>query len=204
MRGGVQEKWRIKERERTEEDSWEDWGREDERWLDGLSFDPSLSDAPFNVLTETTWGTPREAVCLFISARGGGVSLIYRRLSASQPSTLGWLKDTDGPLPHSVNVFGELSKPAAWSQWSKPAFITRIQERPNKEIFCVTNPILLLLPMKWILEQRSQSKALFNECFSFFFCASLFFTLCLEKKMPWVSLIIYLSSLHHNQPPSFI
>lgn len=72
MRGGVKEKWRIKERERTEEDSWEDWGREDERWLDGLSFDPSLSDAPFNVLTETTWGTPREAVCLFISARGEG------------------------------------------------------------------------------------------------------------------------------------
>lgn len=41
--------------------------------MDGLSFDPSLSDAPFNVLTETTWGTPREAVCLFISALGGGV-----------------------------------------------------------------------------------------------------------------------------------
>lgn len=41
---------------------------------DGLSFDPSLSDAPFNVLTETTWGTLREVVCLFIRARGRGIT----------------------------------------------------------------------------------------------------------------------------------
>lgn len=47
-------------------------GREDERWVDGLSFYPSLSDAPFRVVTETTWGTLREAVCLFISAQGEG------------------------------------------------------------------------------------------------------------------------------------
>lgn len=40
--------------------------------MDSLSFDPSLSDAPFSVLTETTWGTPGEAMCLFISARGEG------------------------------------------------------------------------------------------------------------------------------------
>lgn len=53
------------------EGSWEDGGREDEQWVDSLSFDPSLSDAPFNVLTETTWGTSGEAVCLFISARRG-------------------------------------------------------------------------------------------------------------------------------------
>lgn len=46
------------------EDRWED-GREDEQWLDGLSFDPSLSDAPFSVLTETTWGTPGEAVFVY-------------------------------------------------------------------------------------------------------------------------------------------
>lgn len=54
------------------EDSCEGGGREDEQWRDSLSFDPSLSDAPFSVLTETTWGTPMEAVSLFISARGRG------------------------------------------------------------------------------------------------------------------------------------
>lgn len=63
-------------------------GRGDERWADGLSFDPSLSDAPFNLLTETTWGGwGRLRVCLL--APGGGVSLAYVRLSAAQPSTLG-------------------------------------------------------------------------------------------------------------------
>lgn len=53
-------------------ESWEDRGREDEKWQDCPAFDPSLSDAPFSVSTETTWGTPGEAVCLFISAQGEG------------------------------------------------------------------------------------------------------------------------------------
>lgn len=73
MRGGVKERMAA---QRAGEDGG-GWlggpgGREDERWLDALSFDPSLTDTPFNVLTETTWGTPREAACLFISARGEG------------------------------------------------------------------------------------------------------------------------------------
>lgn len=75
MRGGLNAKkanQRVGENGSGGEDGWEDAGREDERWVDGLSFDPSLSDAPFNVLTETTWGTSGEAVCLFISAGGEG------------------------------------------------------------------------------------------------------------------------------------
>lgn len=67
--------------ERMEEKIWTDWGREDERWPRGRSFDPSLSDAPFNVLTETTWGTPREVVCLFIRARGRGIARLWRAVS---------------------------------------------------------------------------------------------------------------------------
>lgn len=86
MRGGLNERRWINE---NSEESWWDGGGEDERWVDSVSFDPSLSDAPFNLLTETTWGTQGEAVCLFISARGGGVSPGYRWLSASRPSTLG-------------------------------------------------------------------------------------------------------------------
>lgn len=90
-RGVKQEKadQRVGENRSGGEDSWEDAGREDERWVDSLSFDPSLSDAPFNVLSETTWGTLGEAVCLFISTSVGGVSPSYRWLSATQPSTLG-------------------------------------------------------------------------------------------------------------------
>lgn len=67
VRGAKREKvdQRAAENGSGAEDSWEDGGREDERWLTGLSFDPSLSDAPFNVLTETTWGTPREAVFVY-------------------------------------------------------------------------------------------------------------------------------------------
>ncbi len=66
MTGGAKRKkvdQRVEENGSRKEDGWEDAVREDERWVDGLSFDPSLSDAPFNVLTETTWGTPGEAVC---------------------------------------------------------------------------------------------------------------------------------------------
>lgn len=37
--------------------------------MDGLSFDPSLSDASFSQRTRTTWGTPGEALCLFIGAQ---------------------------------------------------------------------------------------------------------------------------------------
>lgn len=37
--------------------------------MDGLSFDPSLSDASFSEWTQTTCGTPGEARCLFIGAR---------------------------------------------------------------------------------------------------------------------------------------
>lgn len=72
-RGAKREKvdQRVRENGSGGEASWEYGGREDEQWGDSLSFDPSLSDAPFNVLTETTWGTPGEAVCLFISARRG-------------------------------------------------------------------------------------------------------------------------------------
>lgn len=94
----MEEKWWIKW-ERVEEVSWEGGGRrEDERWLDGLSFDPSLSDAPLSALTETTWGIGRGGrlrgrlcVCLLapVGEGGAGVSLIYGRLSAWQPSTLG-------------------------------------------------------------------------------------------------------------------
>lgn len=66
---------RVEENGRRGEASMEDGRREDEQWGDSLSFDPSLSDAPFNVLTETTWGTPGEAVYLFISAwRGRGIT----------------------------------------------------------------------------------------------------------------------------------
>lgn len=77
-RGAKQEKvdQRVGEKRSGGEGSEEDkGGREDERWVDALSFDPSLSDAPFNVLTETTWGTPMEAVCLLISTRGEGYHL---------------------------------------------------------------------------------------------------------------------------------
>lgn len=132
------------------------------------------------------WG--RCYVCLLVL--GGGVSLVYRGLSASQPSTLGWLKDTDGPLPQSVSGFGELSKPAVCSQGQKPAFITWIQETPSTKMFCFS--VLLLVMMK------TRVISLFSTGI-YFLC----FSLCIEKK-PCVTLIIYLSSFHHNWPRSLI
>lgn len=57
---------------------------------------------------------------------GGGVSFSHGWLSASRPYTLGWLKETDGPLPDSVSVSGALSNPAVRFQWWKTAFITLI------------------------------------------------------------------------------
>lgn len=122
MVGGFREKWWIKEWERMEEEIWKDW-REDERWPSDCSFDPSLSDALFNVLTETTWGTPREVVCLFISAQGRGITRLWRAVSLIA-STLGWLKDADGPLPQSVSVFAEFGGPAVWCQRKKAASIS--------------------------------------------------------------------------------
>lgn len=71
-----------------EKEIWKDWRKGDERWPYGCSFDPSLSVAPFNVLTETTWGTPREVECLFISARGRGITRLWRAVSLLA-STLG-------------------------------------------------------------------------------------------------------------------
>ena len=95
-------------------------GGEDEQWADGLSFYPSLSDAPFNVLTETTWGTPREAVCLFISVRWGGVGCVGGAVDGCQRlATSGWLTETDGPLPDGVSLSRALGKPAVRSSWYK-------------------------------------------------------------------------------------
>lgn len=49
--------------------------RGDEKWADSLSFDPSLSEVPFNVSTETTWGPGREGGCVFVYQHGGGISV---------------------------------------------------------------------------------------------------------------------------------
>lgn len=198
--GGIREKWWIKELERMEEEIWKDWGREDERWLCGCSFDPSLSDAPFNVLTETTWGTPREVVCLFISARGRGITRLWRAVSLVA-STLGWLKDTDGPLPQSVSVFAELGGPAAWCQRQKTASVTQIQETPQKTILCFTGVIMVLLMMKSSAHKSVHSllgSVLWMPWLIYYFCGSAF---DMEKKnlLPY-NLFILLSP----QPDSII
>lgn len=113
----------------------------------GRSFDPSPSDAPFNVLTETTWGTPWEVVCWFISVRGRGFTRLWRVVSLAA-STLGWLKNTDGPLPQSVSVCAEPGGPAVWCQQQKQAFITQLAETPQKTIFCFREAIMVWLMMK--------------------------------------------------------
>lgn len=144
-------------------------------------------------------GESGEALCLFIRARGGGISFCYRRLSASRPYTTGWLKETDGPLPDSV--CGALCKPVVRFHWWNAAFVTPTQEKPNKETAFVSRAILLLWNNKMPLSLWKRILASFYKRFCSFL-TSLWKTRSLVCVHLCVSLIIYLTltttSLHHS------
>lgn len=158
------------------------------------------------MLTETTWeaagGRLRGRLCVCLLApvgegRAGG-SLIYGKLSAWQPSTLGWLKDTDGPLPHSVGVSGALAEPAVWSQWCRPACVT--QTRANKEVFLNHKSYFVIFVRD--VNSRAQKGFPFIYLFFFIFLSSFPFALNRHSRVLPPQLFIYLpfptSGLHHS------
>lgn len=142
-------------------------------------------------------GESGEALCLFIRAQEG-VSFCYRRLSASRHYMLGWLKETDGPLPDSV--CGALCKPVVRFHWWNAAFVTPTQEKPNKEKAFV-EPFRYCEITKCFCQWENESFPLVYKRFCSFL-TSIRKTRSLFCVHLCVSLIIYLTltttSLHHS------